>query len=148
MQGRDFEMEPQFLPWFHRVFSLNMHHFLNFVQAGRLPNIVKISPFLFSHLMLHIILGWTLTREGDNQLRECTCLNKIVQFILINEILHITQKCSLYIPFTRQNIYIFHMYIYTQKKGSDLVTIFRFLHPKKRIAWPSSAPECFSANRS
>ena len=39
------------------------------------------------HLMLHILLLWPLSWKCQNQLRQNTLFNKIIEFILINEIL-------------------------------------------------------------
>jgi hypothetical protein len=43
--------------------------------------------YFLCHFVLHIFLSRALTREGENQLRQCSLLKEIVQLILIDEVL-------------------------------------------------------------
>lgn len=43
--------------------------------------------YFLCHFVLHIFLSRALTREGKNQLRQCSLLKEIVQLILIDEVL-------------------------------------------------------------
>jgi hypothetical protein len=90
--------------------------------------------YFLCHFVLHIFLSRALTREGKNQLRQCSLLKEIVQLILIDEVLQNQNYVS----------YSITLKIFGVKWIICLVcTILLFLHPKKNTDRPSSAPDSF-----
>lgn len=90
--------------------------------------------YFLCHFVLHIFLSRALTREGENQLRQCSLLKEIVQLILIDEVLQNHNYVS----------YSIKLKIFGVKWIICLVcTILLFLHPKKNTDGPSSAPDSF-----
>ena len=111
---------------------------LDYGSEGNRSSSEKKQPdYFLCHFVLHIFLSRALTREGKNQLRQCSLLKEIVQLILIDEVLQNHNYVSYSVQPTTLKTFGVKWIICL------VCTILLFLHPKKNTDRPSSAPDSF-----